>query len=76
MTVLQSQRRRDLEHPVETGQRRTARLAAESSMLAVVEADLQKGRAIGDDDLDAWLAGWERGDDVRLPDEPIAAPKR
>jgi hypothetical protein len=52
-----------------------ARLEAEASMLAVARADIEHGRYIADGDVDAWLAAWESGEAVELPEASASSPR-
>ncbi|MEL6059299.1 MULTISPECIES: hypothetical protein [unclassified Methylobacterium] len=75
MTIARVRREGDVEPSGQTAQQREARLEAEASMLAVARADIEHGRYIADGDVDAWLAAWESGEAVELPEASASSPR-
>lgn len=68
-----SQQRQQPEPAGETVQQRRARLDTEASMLVIAVADIEAGRVIADGEVDAWLDGWVRREDMPPPVAPIPA---
>lgn len=54
----------------ETEAERAARLAHERALLEEAYEDVRAGRVIADDEVDAWLDRFVRGEPLPIPDAP------
>lgn len=58
----------------ETDAEREARLAHERELIEEAREDVRAGRVIHDEDVDAWLDLFVRGEPLPMPTAPAAAP--
>ena len=54
----------------ETEAERVARLARERALLDEAREDVRAGRVIADEDVDAWLHRFTRGEPLPMPEAP------
>ena len=64
-------------HPsAETPDQRTKRLEREREMIEEARRDIREGRFIADEDVDAWLERFVRGEPLPIPDGPAKSSDR